>query len=236
MAHSGVKDGWRGFWALLGPGILLLLTLPSLVRGESPDLDEVISNLQATYEGIQDLSAQFRQTSVQKSTGSKEESKGSLEIKKPGKMRWEYKEPEKRWIISDGRLLYIYSPSDRQAIIQDLSKGFTYSAVNLLTGMGNLREDFLIRWGKADGKGRGGELLLELKPVHSADQIDSILMEVHPKTFMVERIVLKDAFSNTTTITLRKVKTNTGLDDSLFTFVPPPGTEIIKGSPGRKGK
>jgi outer membrane lipoprotein carrier protein len=215
----------------LWAGILLA---PLLAQAEKADLEQVVSEIQATYEGIQDLSARFHQVSWIKSSGTKEESSGSLLMKKPGMMRWEYKSPESRSIVSDGKSLYIYSPRDRQVIVQETSKAFSSLAVDLLTGMGRLKTDFQIQWGKAEEKGRKGSLLLELRPIQAQGQVQLVLIEVHPETFVVERIVLKDAYSNTTVLTLKRVKTNTGLQDHLFAFVPPPGTEIIKGFPGLK--
>ena len=213
---------------------MIAFFLPAMAKGEAPDLDQVISKVQETYEGIQDLSARFQQVSLIKGSPGKEESSGVALLKKPGMMRWEYKNPESRLIICDGKTLYIYSPADHQVILQEASKAFTASAVNLLAGMGKLREDFSIRWGKASAKESSGGLLLELKPVQPQGQVEQIWMEVNPKTFLVERIVLKDIFSNTTTLSFKKVKINTGLTDGPFTFVPPPGTQVIKGPPGVK--
>ena len=225
---SNVVSLWV-LWLWIG-----ILLVPLLARAESPDLEQVISQIQTTYEGIQDLSARFHQVSRLKSSGTREESSGSLLMKKPGMMRWEYKSPEARSIVSDGKSLYIYSPRDHQVIVQETSKAFSSLAVDLLTGMGRLKEDFRIQWGKTQEKARKGSLLLELKPIQLQSQVQLVLIEVHPETFMVERIVLKDPYSNTTDLTLKRVKTNTGLQDHLFAFTPPPGTEVIKGFPGVK--
>jgi len=213
---------------------VMAFCFPAMAKGEAPDLDQVISKVQETYEGIQDLSARFQQVSLIKGSSGKEESGGVVLLKKPGMMRWEYKSPEPRLIVCDGKTLYIYSPTDHQVILQEASKAFTSTAVNLLGGMGKLREDFSIQWGKSAAKGSRGGLLLELKPVQSQGQVGQILMEVNPETFLIERIVLQDIFSNTTTLSFKKVKINTGLTDGLFTFVPPPGTQVIKGAPGVK--
>ena len=231
--QRGLGSG-KARWSLICLWALLPLLLVPDVQAGPPDLEEVISRIQATYDGIQDLSARFHQISSLKSSGGKEESSGLLLMKRPGRMRWEYKSPESRLIVSDGKVLYLYTPADRQVMVQEVSQAFSSSAINLLTGMGRLREDFQIQWGKAEEKVRKGNLLLELKPIKSQGQFEQILLEVHPETFMVDRMVLKDAYANITTLGFKKVKTNTGLDDSVFTFVPPPGTEVIKGFPGTK--
>jgi outer membrane lipoprotein carrier protein len=155
-------------------------------------------------------------------------------MKKPGRMRWEYQRPEARLIVSDGSTLYLYSPAEHQVIVQEAPQAFTSLAVNFLAGMGRLAEDFRIQWGRPEDKARKGNLLLELKPIQPQGQIRLILMEVHPETFLVERIVLKDVLANTTVLSFKKVKVNSALNDNLFKFVAPPGTEVIKGLPGTK--
>jgi len=214
--------------------IIPLLLYPSLTKSHPSDLEEVVSRLQATYEGIQDLSARFVQISLHKGSGGKEESRGSLMMRKPGMMRWEYKSPEPRSIVCDGKSLYIYSPADRQVIVQEAPQAFSSLAVNFLAGMGKLSEEFRIEWGRSEEKARKGSLLLELEPIQREAQIQLVLMEIHPETYLVERIVLRDAYSNTTILSFKRVKVNTGLQDGLFTFVPPPGVEVIKGFPGIK--
>jgi len=232
--QRGLGSG-KARWSLICLWALLpLLLVPDVQAGPPDDLEEEISNIQATYDGIQDLSARFHQISSLRSSKGKDESNGLLFMKKPGRMRWEYKKPEARLIVSDGKTLYLYTPADRQVMVQEATQAFNSPAVNLLSGMGKLREDFRIRWGKTEEKDRRGNLLLDLKPIESQGHLEQILLEVHPETHMVERILLRDAFGNTTALSFKKVKINTGLADQLFTFAPPPGTEVIKGFPGTK--
>jgi outer membrane lipoprotein carrier protein len=212
----------------------IIVLLPGGAGADLPDLDQTVLNLQASYEKIEDLSARFSQTSIHKSSGVKEEGRGILMMKKPGRMRWEYQRPEARLIVSDGSTLYLYSPAEHQVIVQEAPQAFTSLAVNFLAGMGRLAEDFRIQWGRPEDKARKGNLLLELKPIQPQGQIRLILMEVHPETFLVERIVLKDVLANTTVLSFKKVKVNSALNDNLFKFVAPPGTEVIKGLPGTK--
>jgi outer membrane lipoprotein carrier protein len=40
---------------------------------------------------------------------------GTLWIKRPGRMRWEYREPRSKLFISDGKTAWFYAPGDQQA-------------------------------------------------------------------------------------------------------------------------
>jgi len=220
-----------GGWLILAA---VLLLFPSAARAQVEDLERTVGELQATYEKIQDLSAQFHQLSTQPASGFREESRGSLMMKRPGKMRWEYRSPDRRLIVSDGRWLYLYFPAERQVVIQEAPVAFAPLGLNFLTGMGKLAEDFRIQWGRPEKKAHKGNLLLELKPVDPSAQIQEILMEIHPQTFLVERMILRDTLSSTTILTFKRVRINSGLDDRLFSFVPPPGTRVIEGLPGTR--
>jgi outer membrane lipoprotein carrier protein len=40
---------------------------------------------------------------------------GTLLLRKPGKMRWDYAQPKGKLIVSDGKYLWIYTPADNRA-------------------------------------------------------------------------------------------------------------------------
>jgi outer membrane lipoprotein-sorting protein len=70
--------------------------------------------------------------------------------------------------------------------------------------------------------------LLDLKPKQPEAGIARMLLEISPKTALVEKATLFDAVGNTTVIALRDVKVNAGVPDAQFTFSPPPGTTVVK--------
>ena len=81
---------------------------------------ELATRLQARYESIRDFSADFTHSYEGGILRKKAVERGAVLVKKPGKMRWEYREPEEKLFVSDGRKLYAWVPADRQVTVSTL--------------------------------------------------------------------------------------------------------------------
>ena len=60
---------------------------------------------------------------------------GTVALKRPGRMRWEYETPEKKTFVSDGTRVFFYVPADRQVIVRQQA-GERGVAMALLSGQG----------------------------------------------------------------------------------------------------
>ncbi len=70
--------------------------------------EEVAASLQRKYDTIRDFSADFVHTHEGGVLKRKREERGTLLVKKPGKMRWNYKAPDEKVFVSDGVRLIQY--------------------------------------------------------------------------------------------------------------------------------
>src|SRR5205085_9079615 len=75
----------------------------------------IVAKLQARYDTTSAFRADFAQRTAVASVGDSDVAKGTVAFRKPGKMRWNYREPDEQQIISDGTTLWIYQPADQQA-------------------------------------------------------------------------------------------------------------------------
>ena len=91
--------------ALFTATVLALLT--SAVAARQPSAPQVAANLQAKYDRIRDFSADFTQVYESGVLKRKLTEKGKLQVKKPGRMRWDYTSPEKKLFVSDGSRIYL---------------------------------------------------------------------------------------------------------------------------------
>jgi len=225
---------WAVRFALLLPTAPLILfrALPAF----SLTLEEVIDRLQASYQKVEDFSARFHQVSTLKSLGQTQEAGGLVYMKRPGKMRWEYKVPEARLVVSDGQTLWIYTPESKQVIIQDVSTAFSSEVpLGFLAGKGNIRAEFDVKFSTRTGTNKQGFYLLDLYPKRPNATLGKVSLEVNPKTFLVDKATVYDVYANTTAIAIKGMRLNVGLADSKFTFEVPPGAEVLK-SPLIPGK
>ena len=86
------------------------------VSSEDINLNNIIDKLEKRYSQT-GYSAVFTQISTLKAIEVTDTASGTMIVKRPGMMRWEYIEPEKQTIISDGDMLWVYRPEDNQVIV-----------------------------------------------------------------------------------------------------------------------
>lgn len=224
-------DGWGRVAALLVIGGLAAAVAAQAAPGAN--VTEIVEKVQATCAKAQDLSAQFHQTATNRSLGQVQEASGTLLLKRPGKMRWEYQKPDRRLYVTDGKTLWAYNPADKQVMVQEVEEAFSSRLpLAFLAGDCRLGKEFQASLVEHAGTRAAPETaLLELRPKSAAGGqagIARMVLEVNRRSGLVEKATLFDAVGNTTVIALRDIQINPGLKDQSFTFSPPPGTTVVK--------
>src|SRR5438477_10723640 len=99
-------------------GVLVLMaTLPGLAL---PNVHEVAQQVDEHYNQLQSFQADF--TEIYQGAGIQREELGTLWLKKPGKMRWEYRSPEEKLFIGDGSNAWLYLPAEKQVRKSNMRK------------------------------------------------------------------------------------------------------------------
>ena len=210
-------------------GILVLLFSAAPVlgaSGQSSELDSVVSRLQDNYKEIKDYRASFVQEAKVKGYPRAQISSGEVFYKRPGMMRWNYDKPETQEIVTDGKVLWMYTPSLDQVMKADFAMtSQSKVAEAFLSGMGNISKDFNISI-ENDAE-KGDDIILMLIPKDESDPVKSLELFVDRVTIYVRKSVMTDIYGNVTSVSLSDFKVNTGIKKKLFDFVPPEGVEII---------
>jgi outer membrane lipoprotein carrier protein len=218
---------------MVGPLVSLLMAMAQAPGAAPPpaaarlDVRAVVAEVQKRYDGAADFRARFTQTMTSSAMGRKTNSAGEVTFKKPGRMRWDYEKPEKSSYISDGSVLWLYEPDDKQAFKQKLESSQLPAALSFLTGKGKLATEFDIAFAGKSSYGSPGDYLLSLSPKAPQAQIKSILFVVDPRTFDVRESVITDAQGNVNDLVFADIRVNTRVADALFKFTPPAGTRVI---------
>ena len=205
------------------PVLLALFTLflPALSFGE--DASEVVAKLQRKYDSIASIKAGFTQEVTSKGMGATK-SKGNVWLKKPGKMRWEYQEPAKDIIVSDGKTIWLYQPDLNQAIKSPASSGASSMATDFLSGIGNIEKEFIVILSAAEGQYH----VLTLTPKSEQPSLKKLVLEVGKYSYLVEKTVITDHFGNQTSVSFTGITLNSPIKDSIFKYAPPKGATIIR--------
>src|SRR5262245_32258295 len=175
------------------PAWLALVTMAAtagLTAQSRPPATETARNLQQRYDRVADFTADFTHTYEGGVLKKKSTEHGTVQIKKPGRMRWEYTAPEKKEFVSDGRKIYSYIPADKQVIVGDVPPDReATTAVLFLAGKGNLTRDFNVSY--VDG-GPADAWTLRLDPKQKQRDYDWLILEIHRDSLRIRSLTAAD--------------------------------------------
>jgi len=192
--------------------------------GPADDAQALARRVQAFYEATRDLRASFVQTYTYAAAGRRQVSRGTLIVKKPGRMRWDYASPSPKSVAVVGSRLVQYEPEPNQVYVDDRFDATAMSAaVTFLLGKGSLEKEFQLSLGE------GGALVL--RPRRPDPRVESVTLFVGPQG-EVTRTEVEDAQGNVNDIAFEDLQRNTGLKDADFDVQVPADARRVQ-MPGR---
>ncbi|HYK91048.1 MAG TPA: outer membrane lipoprotein carrier protein LolA [Acidobacteriota bacterium] len=224
---SGKQQSAGGFLCALLPAAFCL-AFPSclpLLAGES--ISTTIAGLQRRYSAVNSIKANFRQTYT--APGVEQVESGVFWMKKPGLMRWEYRDPETRLFVTDGHETYLYTPEERQVMVSSFSSSERHGTpLQFLLGEGNISASFEASFETESKPWLQGTVLLRLTPRSLEPDYSYILLEIDAGTYDVRRIVIRERKGNSSQFLLTDMETNVKVENGQFRFKIPKGVEIIR--------
>ncbi len=218
---------------LPGPRLALAacLTLTTAVAGaQGPAAARTPTDLarqvQARYDTVQDFEGEFTQTYEGGVLRTRTTERGTVVIKRPGKMRWVYTAPERKEFVSDGAKIYAYFPADRQVIVSTAPSGSDTTPALFLTGQANLVRDFAASLIDLPGA-PAGNLGLKLVANKPDPDFEWLAVSVDPATFQIQQLVALDRQGGRSTFTFRNLRENRRPADTSFVFRIPKGVDVI---------
>jgi len=207
-----------------------------VVAGTAAATENVHSIAQAVdehYNHLHTLKAEF--TEVYRGSGMERTESGTLWLakggmKKPGKMRWEYRSPREKLFVSDGKDAWFYVPADRQARRTDARKlDDVRSPLAFLLGKTRLEKELQgLSLAPDVTPLDAGNVVLRGVPRALAERVSDILLEVTPEHKIV-RIVINDVDGSVTEYRFSNQKENETIAEGRFRFSPPAGIETVEG-------
>jgi outer membrane lipoprotein carrier protein len=215
---------------------LLLVALGVSAGGLTEDVHTIAQAVDAHYNHLRTLQAEF--TEVYRGSGMERTESGTLWLakggmKKPGKMRWEYRSPREKLFVSDGRDAWFYVPGDRQARKTEARKlEDVRSPLAFLLGKSKLEKELQGLSLAPDVAPLGaGDVVLRGVPQAMADRVSEILLEVTPE-HQISRIVIAEVDGSATEYRFSGQKENVEIPEGRFEFRPPAGVETVEGELG----
>jgi len=188
--------------------------------------ERLAAKVQAYYEKSRDLVADISQRYRYRAAGRTLKASGTLEVRKPGLLRWSVSTPSQRVFIIDGKTLQLYDAEEKTLTIRgDVARETMPAAVSFLWGQGQLLRDFAI---KPAQRPQDGATVIELVPRQKQAGFQRLYFAVDPATGQVQVSVVIDVEGNENRIQFANVRTNTGVGDARFKFEPPAGTRVVR--------
>ena len=171
--------------------------------------------------GLESLHAHFDQQVVSTDGEVQDASSGEVWLSRPQRFRWSYGGDFPELVVADGTRIWIYDEALEQVTVKNQSLQATDSPLALLTDPGQLEKQFAVR----EAGEAWGLQLLELRSLDAESEFERILLGLRDN--QLELMVMEDAFGLRTELRFRDIERNPQLDESLFSFQPPPGVDLI---------
>ena len=212
--------------------LVSLLSAPLWAADAKPDVKNLAAAVDTHYNHLRSLEAEF--TEVYRGSGMDRTESGTLWLKKPGKMRWEYRSPKEKLFVSNGKDAWFYVPDDRQARKESAKKlEDVRSPLAFLLGRTKLEKELRGLSVASDiAPLEAGNAVLRGVPTALADRVSEIILEITPDSRIV-RLAVQGVEGDSTEYRFRDQKEDQAIADSRFDFRAPAGTEVVEGELGQ---
>ncbi len=201
---------------LLSVTLLGAVPTASMAKTPTTDVAQAVAPLNAFFKAYPAAHGTFTQTVTDaqgKATGPK--STGTFAFARPGRFIWKTTSPDNQTIVTNGQTLWIYEEDLDQVIVRPMGNELSASPAAILFGADNWSDLWTIK--------EAGPNTYELRP-KTESQYDTLWVTLGKSG--IERLVLKDAFSQTITIHFPRFEKGAG-SDANFDFQMPEGVEVL---------
>lgn len=210
--------------------IALLATPVLAAQQPARSADALARALQDRYHRILNFSADFVQTYRGGALRTQARESGTVTIRKPGKMRWVYSDPEKKEIVSDGQKLYMYFQAERRVIVGDVPPdGGASTGAMFLAGRGDVSRDFTASFA---GNQPDGAIALQLTPRQPQPDYEHLVVTLDPATLQIRALTTLDRLGGENALTFSNMKENGNVSDRTFEFRIPSGVTVTTDGTG----
>ena len=224
------------FFSRGGPGERVTTVRPSVCNsaadsavgtGSTDVPDTYLRPFESSYRGIQTIRADFTQTYVSGDRTRTES--GVVYFARGGLMRWDYRRPQPKLFLADGKTLVLYIPEEKQLTRSPLKASDDIRIpFRLLLSRLDLRRVFSrLEFAPDALQHDPADRVLRAYPKKGYEEdYQQVLMVISPQ-FDIHRLVVILPDRSSMEFSFDRIARNVPLSRSLFRFIPPPGTEII---------
>ena len=209
--------------------LLLSAMLLHAAAAAQSSVHAIADKVDQRYNTMRTLQADFVETYA--GAGMTRTESGTLLLKKPGQMRWDYGQPHPKLFVTDGHTAWFYVPGERQARRTSIKQlDDLRSPLRYLLGKTKLEKELDGLSLAPDQKPvDSGDVVLRGIPKGMRDRVEETLLEIAPDGLIV-RIWVEELDGSQTEFRFHQQKENVQIPDQQFHFVPPAGVEVVAGT------
>ena len=203
--------------------IIFTLLNGSMSQAETPE-QHALDAVQKNYEKVLTYEAEFIQKSYIKMMDKTQDVRGTVSIKKPGKMKWRYGAPDIQILISNGNTLWLYVPDEEQATKVPIESIYSSNTPALfLAGKGKLTQSFNVERVNLDKD----PLIITLTPKADDQSLTRLKLFANKKNYQITGSTVYDKLGNKTEIRFSNIKSNREIPEKTFQFQAPANVEVL---------
>ena len=185
------------------------------------------TDVEKYLNGLASWSADFEQTIDDGHGNVLRSAAGRLYLQRPGKFRWDYSQPSEQLVLAHGKQIWFYDKDLAQANVRDMDTSLASTPASLLSGSASVGTQFNVTALPPSA----GLQWFQLIPKPSDTDFQLVRIGFN-KSGELASMFLADKLNQITQLTFSNSKRNDKFAPDLFSFVPPPGVDVI----GRGGK
>ena len=173
------------------------------------------------YNRAQTLQIDFSEGYSAQGKTRKPES-GTLFLRKPGRMRWQYTSPAGKLFLSDGKFVYLIVPDSKRVQKMKIKESEDMRApLAFLLGKLHFEKDFQ----RFQSRPEGADTWITAEPKSAELPYTKVEFEVTPQ-FQIRRVQVTGQDFSVLDFHFDQEKLNPPLDSKLFQFELPPGAMV----------
>jgi outer membrane lipoprotein carrier protein len=208
---------------------VVLVTFLTAGNSQTTDVTSLARAVDEHYNRLKSFRSAFTETYA--GPGVSRSESGTVWLKKPARMRWEYHQPREKLFLTDSQNAYFYVPGEREARRTPLKKiDDIRSPLRYLLGKTKLEKELDGLSVAADvAPAQPGDTVLRGIPKTMKDRVSDVWLEITP-AHQIVRIVVHGADGTTTDFRFAQLEENVPVEDSFFRLQLPPGVLMLEGN------
>ena len=195
---------------------------------ESDDLGRILKGLQDRYNHAKTLQVSFNETYTVPGRPRQSES-GTLTLRKPGRMRWDYTQPQGKLFVSDGKDVYLYTPDAHRVEKMRLKESEDWRAP-LAFLLGKL--DFQKEFRDIALKSENGDFIVTAKAKSDRLPYEDVRITATPD-YVIKNLVVTGQDNSVLAFNFTDEKLNPAVSDAQFKFQMPAGATLVTPESGQ---